>query len=95
MRTNVLKPIQCPNCLESNEKQARFCTSCKMILKYDVYTENLEQQGKKQEEIQALKQSFNKEMIKVKEQIIKDVKKEVAELLIRLKPEIINEAFSK
>ncbi len=44
MRTNILKPIQCPNCLESNEKQARFCISCKMILKYDAYTQTLEQQ---------------------------------------------------
>jgi hypothetical protein len=93
-RTNILKPIQCPNCLESNERQARFCTSCKMILKYDAYTETLEQQQRKQEEIQALKQSFNNEMIKLKEQITKDVKKEVTELLIRIKPEIIREGTS-
>jgi hypothetical protein len=93
MRTNVLRPIQCPNCLEPNERQARFCTSCKMILKYDAYTETLEQQEKKQEEIQALKQSFNKEMVTFKEQITKEVKEQVSELLIRLKPDIVKEGL--
>ena len=46
-------------------------------MSYDSYRETLDQQEKKQEEILALKQSFNKEMIKLKEQITKDVKKEV------------------
>jgi integrase len=75
MRTNILKPIQCPNCLESNERQARFCTCCKMILKYDAYIETLEQQEKKQEEIQALKLGFNDEMIKLKEQVSSQITK--------------------
>jgi integrase len=56
MRTNILKPIQCPNCLESNDRRARFCISCKMILRYDVYTETLEEQKKKESEIGLLKQ---------------------------------------
>jgi F0F1-type ATP synthase membrane subunit b/b' len=64
-----------------------------MILKYDAYTETLEQQQRKQEEIQALRESFNKEMIKLKEKITKDVKKEVTELLVRLKPDIIKEGL--
>jgi integrase len=93
-RTNILKPIQCPNCLESNERQARFCTSCKMILKYDAYVETLEQQQKKQQEIQALKLAFSNEMMSLKEQLSSQIKKEVAELLARLKPEIIREAIS-
>jgi hypothetical protein len=65
MRTNILKPIQCPNCLESNERQARFCTSCKMILKYDAYVGTLEEQKSKALEIQQLmkQESLNAEAI--------------------------------
>src|SRR5206468_7798722 len=94
MRTNILKPTQCPNCSESNERQARFCTSCKMILKYDAYIETLERQEKKQEEIQALKLGFNNQIMKMKEQLSSQIKKEVADLLTRLKPEIIREGLS-
>jgi site-specific recombinase XerD len=90
-----LTSVQCPNCSEPNQKHSRFCVSCNMILKYDAYTETLEQQQRRQEEIQALKQSFNNEMIKLKEQITKDVKKEVSELLVRIKPEIIKEGISQ
>jgi len=54
----------------------------------------IEQLQKKQEEIQALKEGFNNEMIKLKEQVSSQVKKEVSELLTRLKPEIIREGLS-
>ena len=67
----------CTNCSEPNPTFQKFCTKCQMVMSYDSYRETLDQQGKKQEEILALKQSFNKEMIKLKEQITKDVKKEV------------------
>jgi hypothetical protein len=65
IRTIILKPIQCPNCLESNERQARFCTCCKMILKYDAYIGTLEEQKKQDLEIQELmkQESLNSEAI--------------------------------
>ena len=45
---NLLKPIQCPNCHESNNKETRICVSCKMILKYDAYAEALDDKESKE-----------------------------------------------
>jgi F0F1-type ATP synthase membrane subunit b/b' len=65
-----------------------------MILKYDAYTEVFEEQERKEQEIQNLKESLNKEMVILKEQITKDVRKQISELFIRIKPEIIREGMS-
>ncbi len=94
VKTNVLKPIHCPNCLESNERQARFCTSCKMILKYDAYAETLEQQQREKEEIRTLKETLDKDMAQFRKKIIKDVKIELSQLLLNLKPDIIQKGLT-
>src|SRR5206468_13027674 len=49
----------------------------------------------RQDEIELMKYKHEKDMIKLKEQITKDIKKEVTELLTRIKPEIIKEAFTE
>jgi len=41
-----LKPKACPNCQELNEKEAKFCIKCRMVLSYDSYTELV--QGKEE-----------------------------------------------
>jgi hypothetical protein len=46
-------------------------------------------------EIATLRENFNEQVASMKEEIIKDVKSQIAQLVIRLKPEIIKEAFSK
>lgn len=84
LRTNLLKPIRCPNCNELNNKETRICVSCKMILKYDAYTETLDEKESKEKEILMLKESFNNEILKLKGQITEDLRKELKELLIRL-----------
>jgi len=48
----------------------------------------------RRDEIELMKCKHEKDMIKLKEQITKDVKKEVSELLIRIKPEIVREGMS-
>ena len=40
---NALLTKQCPNCLEPNKSSSKFCTKCKMVLKYDAYIETIEQ----------------------------------------------------
>lgn len=91
---SILKPIQCPNCQQLNNSESRICTSCKMILKYDAYTETLDEKAKKEKELLLLKESFDNDIVKMKAKISKDVMKEVRELLNRLKPEIIKEGLS-
>ena len=54
---NILKPKYCVNCGEINKQFSQFCTSCKMILSYDAYTETLEKQKQKDNDIEELKRS--------------------------------------
>jgi hypothetical protein len=54
--SNPLKPKQCPNCNEPNIPDARFCTKCKIILRYDAYNEIIEETKEKEQEIEFLRQ---------------------------------------
>ncbi len=89
-----MKPIQCPNCMEWNERRARICISCKMILKYESYTDALQNEENRDAEIEKLKENFNKEIQALREQLAIVMKKQISELLNRLKPEIVREALS-
>ena len=40
-----LRPKQCPNCIEPNKPDSKFCAKCRMELSYDAYTESLEKQA--------------------------------------------------
>src|SRR5687767_3128262 len=51
----ILKPLQCPSCNESNKPDSRFCATCNMILTYDAYKETLEKEQERESEIQNLK----------------------------------------
>lgn len=53
-----LRPKQCPNCIEPNKPDSRFCAKCRMVLTYDAYTETLEKQQEKESEVQLLKDSY-------------------------------------
>lgn len=37
--TSTIKRRECPNCLEPNKTESKFCMSCKMVLSYDSYNE--------------------------------------------------------
>jgi F0F1-type ATP synthase membrane subunit b/b' len=65
-----------------------------MILSYQEYAATLEERKAKESEIHLLKESLNQEIETMKKQVTRDVKKQVSDLLTRLKPEIIREGIS-
>jgi hypothetical protein len=54
----ILKPLQCPSCNESNKPESRFCAKCNMILTYDAYNETLEIQKQKDASFSAMEQQI-------------------------------------
>jgi hypothetical protein len=57
-QSNTLKPKICPNCVESNTPDSKFCASCRMVLTYDSYSETIEEKEQKDNEIQNIKQQM-------------------------------------
>ncbi|HEX6294787.1 MAG TPA: zinc ribbon domain-containing protein, partial [Nitrososphaeraceae archaeon] len=57
IQNTKLKPRYCPNCNECNKSESKFCISCKMVLSIDAYTETLEKQKEKDNDIEDLKRS--------------------------------------
>lgn len=53
-KMNLLKPQQCPNCLEPNKPDSKFCAKCKMVLTYDAYQETNNESENKNDAISAL-----------------------------------------
>jgi hypothetical protein len=57
---NVLQSKQCPNCNEPNKPDSKFCAKCRIVLMtYNAYTETLEDQKEKEDELQTIKEQFN------------------------------------
>ncbi len=48
--------------MEPNTIDARFCATCKMVLKYDAYNETLEKQERKDLEIKEFQQKYEKDI---------------------------------
>jgi integrase len=101
MENNLLKPRHCPNCNESNIPASKFCIKCKMILSYDSYTETLQKQKQKDNDIDELKRSvaflankFNAFLLSQPEnRIAYDDYEQIKG--IELKPEINNKAIGR
>src|SRR5215204_4299394 len=55
-----LKPKQCPNCMEPNKQDSKFCAKCRIVLTYDAYSETLENQQEKDSQIRALMEKQEK-----------------------------------
>ena len=53
-KSNLLQSTYCPNCNEPNKRDSRFCLKCKMILSYNSYTDTLEKQKEKDDQIKTL-----------------------------------------
>ena len=85
-----LRPKQCPNCSEPNKPDSKFCNKCRMVLTYDAYSEN---QKEKESEVQLLKDKFQQDMKSMREEIKEEMKKQIAQLVTRLKPEIVREGL--
>jgi hypothetical protein len=55
-QSDALKPKQCPNCKEPNKPDSRFCAKCRMVLTYDAYNETVEQNEKKDKQLEEVMQ---------------------------------------
>ena len=53
-QTDKLKPKQCPNCMEPNKLDTKFCAKCRMVLTYDAYSETIEVKQEKDAQIDKL-----------------------------------------
>jgi integrase/FtsZ-binding cell division protein ZapB len=58
-RALLLMSVECPGCGESNRPTSGFCIKCKMVLKYDSFTETVEKEKLKDMEIKDLKEKLN------------------------------------
>jgi integrase len=56
--TSILKSKTCPSCDEPNKTDSKFCSKCRMVLKYDYYLETLESEKKKADEIEDIKRQM-------------------------------------
>jgi integrase len=71
IQLDKLRPKQCPQCSEPNKVDSKFCGKCRMVLSYDAYEETLEEQKKKESEVQALKVKHEQDMNAMREQMDK------------------------
>ena len=53
--SDALKPKQCPNCNEPNKPDSKFCAKCRMVLTYDAYSETVEENNEKENELQIIR----------------------------------------
>jgi integrase/recombinase XerD len=61
-----LRPKQCPNCSTGNKPDAKFCSSCRMVLSYDAYSKTLERENEERNSLEALRKEIDdiKELLK-------------------------------
>lgn len=83
--------LECPRSELINSLDNKYCIKCSYPLIPSAFEEIKMAEEMK---INSLKEKYDKEMIKLKEQITTEVKKQVSELLVRLKPEIVQEGIT-
>jgi hypothetical protein len=71
IQIDQLRPKQCPQCNEPNKVDSRFCNKCRMVLSYDAYEETLEEQKRKESEVQILKEKYEQDMKSMREDMNK------------------------
>src|SRR5918999_5583991 len=91
--TDALRPKQCPNCNEPNKPDSKFCAKCRMVLTYDAYNETLENQKEKESEVQVLKEKFECDIKIMRQELKEEMKIQIAQIVARLKPEIVKEGL--
>lgn len=64
-----LNPKICSQCGEGNTQDARFCSSCKMIISYEGYQEVLEEQKKRELNIEKLKDVYEQKIELMREEM--------------------------
>jgi integrase/recombinase XerD len=71
IQLDQLRPRECPNCSEPNKPDQKFCNKCRMVMSYDAYSETLEEQKKKESEVQLLKDKYEQDMKSMREEMNK------------------------
>jgi integrase/recombinase XerD len=89
-----LRPKQCHNCTESNKPDSKFFSKCRMVLTYYAYNETLESQKEKDAEVQIFKEKFECDIKAIRKEIKEEMKSQIAQIVARLKPEIVKEGLS-
>ena len=79
--SNVLKSTQCPNCNEPNKPDSKYCGKCRLVLSYDAYSETLENQKEKEDDLNSLKRQMNA-LMSIFGSLGQDGRQEVAKQLI-------------
>jgi hypothetical protein len=55
---NILQPIICPSCKESNKPDAQFCFKCNFVKSFDAYRKSIEERERKDQEMHELKEQI-------------------------------------
>lgn len=100
IQLDQLRPKQCPNCSEPNKVDSKFCGKCRMVLSYDAYEETLEQQKKKESEVQAMKVKHEEDMKSLREEMNKRFDTVMSAIqqnpqLAQVKPEALTKKLEK
>jgi integrase/recombinase XerD len=100
IQLDQLRPRQCPQCNEPNKIDSRFCVKCRMVLSYDAYEETLEEQKKKESEVQAMKIKHEEDMKSMREEMHKQFEKLMSAIrqnpqLTQVKPEALAKKLEK
>ena len=95
-----LRPKQCPNCSEPNKVYSKFCAKCRMVLSYDAYEETLDQQKRKESEVEVLKVKYEQDMKSMREEMHKQFEKIMSVIqqnpqLAQIKPEALTKKLEK
>jgi integrase len=64
-----LKPKQCPNCMEPNKPDSKFCAKCRMVLTYNAYEETIDKKEEKESEVKELKEKYEEDMKYMREEM--------------------------
>jgi integrase/recombinase XerD len=65
----LLNPKICSQCGTGNTQDSRFCNTCKMILSYEGYQEVLEEQKKRELDIEKLKEVYEQKIELMREEM--------------------------
>jgi integrase/recombinase XerD len=81
-KKDLLKPIQCPHCAETNTPESKFCVKCKFVLSFDLYSEVTKEAEQRTKEVEALKARLDhyERQGKYSEQAIKEITEEFKEM---------------
>jgi integrase len=90
-----LKPKQCPNCMEPNKPDSKFCAKCHMVLTYDAYSETIEEKQLKESEVKELREKYEQDMVAMREEMNQQFTQIMSMIrqnpqLACVKPEVLN-----